>query len=311
MDQAIFHHYPQSPVSEKVRVAFGIKNLRWHSVLIPRIPPKPKLMPLTGGYRRTPVLQVGADIFCDSQGILRELERRYPEPSLFPDNTDGVPWGLSRWTDGTLFDRFVTLVLGAAADRLPEDFAKDRGRLYLGPDHDFRSLAAELPHVIAQIRAQLGWIEQRLEASDCPFLLGNRPSLPDALAYYLVWFLRGRWDGGPGLLSEFPRLEAWESRVKDLGHGTPTDLSADQALEIARNAEPATAECADPKDPQGLRPGLAVSVQPDGDGGDPAVTGDVVAVDRDSIAIKREDPEVGWICIHFPRVGYRVTVTDG
>jgi Glutathione S-transferase, N-terminal domain len=40
--------------------------------------PKPDLTALTGGYRKTPVLQIGADIYCDSQLIMRELERRYP-----------------------------------------------------------------------------------------------------------------------------------------------------------------------------------------------------------------------------------------
>ena len=59
----IFHHYPQSPIAEKIRMTFGIMGLEWYSVQIPRIPPKPLLTPLTGGYRRTPVLQVGADIF--------------------------------------------------------------------------------------------------------------------------------------------------------------------------------------------------------------------------------------------------------
>ncbi len=66
MLDVILHHYPQSPVSEKVRIAFGMKDLAWHSVEIPRLPPKPDLMPLTGGYRMTPVMQVGADVFCDS-----------------------------------------------------------------------------------------------------------------------------------------------------------------------------------------------------------------------------------------------------
>ncbi|MCH8217263.1 MAG: glutathione S-transferase N-terminal domain-containing protein, partial [Planctomycetes bacterium] len=84
MTEIILHHYPQSPVSEKVRVGLGIKRLAWRSVEIPRLPPKPELMPLTGGYRRTPVLQVGADVYCDSQCILRELERLCPAPSFFP-----------------------------------------------------------------------------------------------------------------------------------------------------------------------------------------------------------------------------------
>jgi hypothetical protein len=36
------------------------------------------------------------------------------------------------------------------------------------------------------------------------------------------------------------------------------------------------------------------------------VTGVVQLVDRDSIAIQRDDPRVGTVCVHFPRVGFRV-----
>ncbi len=306
MTEIILHHYPQSPVSEKVRVGLGIKRLAWRSVEIPRLPPKPELMPLTGGYRRTPVLQVGADVYCDSQCILRELERRCPEPSFFPGNSAGMAWGVSRWTDGTLFDTTVKLVLGAAADQLPEAFAKDRGRLYLGPDADFAALQADLPHVVAQLRAQLGWIDDRL-ATGRSFVLGDQPGLPDALAYYLVWFIRGRWDGGPGLLSQFPALEAWERRVAAIGHGSPSEMTAGEALDIARAATTEIPEGADADDPQGLTPGMAVSVVPDVDGGDPVVTGTVRRVDRETISILRDDPRVGEVCVHFPRVGFRVT----
>ena len=307
MGQVIFHHYPQSPVSEKVRVAFGIKGLAWKSVTIPRIPPKPELMPLTGGYRRTPVMQVGADIYCDSQGILRELERRFPEPSLLPGDSGGMPWAVSRWSDGPMLDLAVRIVLGAQAEELPADFAADRGRLYLGPDWDLKAAGADLPHLTAQLRGQLGWIEQRL-AGGRPFILGDQPTLPDVLVYYLVWFIRGRWAGGPDLLAELAALEAWEARVEAIGHGSSEDLEAGDALAIARDAEPQTPEAGDPRDPQGLAPGQAVTVVPEGDGGDPEVTGRIRSVDRATVAILREDARVGRVCVHFPRVGYRVTV---
>lgn len=306
MEEIILHHYPQSPVSEKVRVGFGIKGIAWRSVEIPRIPPKPDLMPLTGGYRRTPVMQVGADIYCDSQCILRELERRVPEPTLYPGGAPGMVWGVSRWTDGPLFSMAVRVVLGAAADDLPEDFAKDRGRLYFGPDCDLKAVQADLPHAIAQLRAQFGWMDQRLEGGRA-FMLGDSPGLPDVLDYYLIWFVRGRWENGPAFLSQFPALEAWEKRVAALGHGTPSDMDAGEALEIARAAEPAAPERADEDDPQGLAPGMPVTVVPDGDGGDPAVAGTVHAVDRETIAILRDDARVGRVCVHFPRVGYRVS----
>ena len=84
MTDIILHHYETSPYSEKVRLGLGLKGLAWGSVEIPVIMPKPDLTALTGGYRKTPVLQIGADIYCDSQLIMRELERRHPTPSFYP-----------------------------------------------------------------------------------------------------------------------------------------------------------------------------------------------------------------------------------
>jgi glutathione S-transferase len=306
MSEIILHHYPASPVSEKVRVGLGIKRLAWRSVEIPRLPPKPDVMPLTGGYRRTPIMQIGADIYCDSQCILRELQRRFPEPTFFPGGGDGLPWGISRWTDG-LFDVAVRLSMGANVDQLPEPFAKDRVRLFLGPTGDLKKEQADLPHIIAQLRAQFGWIDQRL-AGGRRFMLGNEPGLPDALTYYLVWFVRARWQGGPGLLSEFPALEAWEQRVKAIGHGSPSAVTSGEALEIARSSQPTTPEQSDPKDPQGLEPGQTVSLVADLDSGESPVVGRLRYVDRDSVAILREDARVGTVCVHFPRVGYRVAL---
>ena len=306
MPDVILHHYPPSPFSEKVRIAFGIKKLAWRSVEIPRVPPKPELMPLTGGYRRTPVMQIGADIYCDTQCILRELQRRFPQPTFYPGGADGLPWALNRWTD-IVFDSAAGVILGAAADQLPEAFAKDRGRLYFGPDYDYAKIKATLPHYAAQVRAQLGWIDQRL-ATGRQFMLGDTPGLPDAVTYYLVWFIRGRWQSGPDLLAEFPALEAWEKRVAAIGHGNPTDMSAADALAAAKSAEPTTPEHADPRDPQGVKPGMTVSVVADVDGGEVPVSGSVRYVDRESVALLHSNDQVGTVCIHFPRVGYRVTV---
>ena len=304
MSEVILHHYPASPVSEKVRMALGIKNLAWRSVEIPRVPPKPDVMPLTGGYRRTPIMQIGADIYCDSQRILRELQRRFPEPTFFPGGAGGLPWAISRWTD-SLFDTAVRVSLGANADQLPEAFAKDRVRLFLGPQGDLNKVKADLPHTLAQLRAQFGWMDQRVSGGR-RFMLGDQPGLPDALCYYLVWFVRGRWQGGPVLIAEFSGLEAWEQRVKAIGHGRPTEMTPAEAIEVARSSSPATPEQSDPNDPQGLKPGQRVSVVPDLDSGESPVTGVVQLVDRDSIAIQRDDPRVGTVCVHFPRVGFRV-----
>src|SRR5438477_6169919 len=126
LSQAIvLHQYDVSPFSEKVRVALGIKRLAWYAVEQPVIMPKPDLVPLTGGYRKIPVMQIGADIFCDSQIILRELERRHPTPSLSPKNK-GAPFGVGFWADRQIFQAAVAIIFGEIGDRVPEDFKKDR-----------------------------------------------------------------------------------------------------------------------------------------------------------------------------------------
>ncbi|MDP6787808.1 MAG: glutathione S-transferase family protein [Rhodospirillales bacterium] len=301
----ILHHYPQSPVSEKVRVVLGLKGLDWRSVEIPRLPPKPDLMPLTGGYRLTPVMQVGADVYCDSQCIIRELERRFPEPTLFPEGAPGMAWGLGRWTDGPMFRTAVALVFGAGAADLPAEFAADRGLLYFGPEFDLSALTRTLPETLAQLRAQFGWLEDCF-ADGRDFLTGARPGLADALGYYLVWFVRGRYAQGPEFLESFERLCAWESRVKDIGHGNMRAIDAGEALDAARDGEPAAPRQADPDDPQGLTPGDQVEVVPDGVDGAPPVSGRVHALAPQEIVIHRSDGRVGDVAVHFPRVGYRV-----
>jgi len=307
--EVIFHAYPQSPVAEKVRVAFGIKGLSWRSVEIPRLPPKPMLTALTGGYRRTPVVQIGADIYCDSQCIIRELERRYPSPSMMSASDQGLMWCLSRWTDGALFDLTVRHVLGSAGDKLDKEFAADRGRLYLGEDwaEGLKKAHADLPHLIAQLRSPLSWLNAQL-SDGRKFLLGAEPAAIDAQFYHVVWFLRGRWAGGPSFLSEFTDLVRWEENVSAIGHGTSTDVSPAEAIALAKKLEPVSETGVTAHDPQGLKVGQGVTISPDVNGGEQPVAGLIRFANAETVVIERTDDDVGTVCVHFPRAGYRVDV---
>ncbi len=301
-DQIILHHYPQSPVSEKVRVVFGIKGLSWKSVEIPRLMPKPNLMPLTGGYRLTPVMQIGADVYCDTQCIIRELERRYPEPTLFPGGAEGMAWGVGAWTDGPLFKDVVCVALVEMSPHMPPEFLADRGPLYFGPDFSLETLKDRYIECLSNVRTQFGWMNDRLAARD--FMLGTHPGLPDALAYYLVWFLRDRMKDGATFMAQFEHLNRWSKRMEELGHGDPVDMSDLDALEIAKAATPQTPELADPGDPAGLTIGDMVTIEPISGG--PAVGGKLHSLSANHAAVMREDDQVGQICTHFPRIGYRI-----
>jgi len=265
------------------------------------------LTALTGGYRRTPVMQIGADIYCDSQCIIRELENRYPSPSFMPSDDAGLMWCLSRWTDGAWFDLAVKIVLGSAGDALPADFAEDRGRLYLGENwaEGLRAANAQLPHLVSQLRAPLSWLESQL-SDGRSFLLGPSAAAIDAQLYHVVWFVRGRWSDGPAMLSEFPNLERWEQNVHKLGHGSSSELSAEAAIQCALNTESTTVSGVAEHEPQGLKVGDKVTVSPDVNGGEQPVEGIVRMANAETIAIDRSSEEVGTVCVHFPRAGYRV-----
>ena len=185
----------------------------------------------------------------------------------------------------------------------------DRARLYLGAGGDLDAEAKDLPHTLAQFRAQIGWVETRL-SSGRPFLLGDAPAMPDVLVWFIYWFVRERYAEQKAFFSEFPHLLDWAARMEAIGHGTQSAMSPAEALTLAKGAEPQTPEQADPRDPQGLRPGLRVAVQPTTDSAEQAVEGVIRAVDRQTIAILREHPDCGRVAVHFPRVGYQVTVLE-
>jgi Glutathione S-transferase, N-terminal domain len=90
VSKVILHHYPLSPYSEKVRLALGLKNVSWSSVEIPVWTPRPKLTPMTGGYRKTPILQIGAEFYCDTLRILHAIEKLGSSGALYPKGQEGL-----------------------------------------------------------------------------------------------------------------------------------------------------------------------------------------------------------------------------
>jgi glutathione S-transferase len=305
----ILHHFDQSPFGEKIRVAIGFKKLAWRSVRVSRILPRPDLMQLTGGYRRTPVMQIGADIYCDTQIIIRELEARFPMPTLLPPGYAGIPWALSMWSDRSFFQNTVNLVFGTLADRVPQDYIEDRSALR-GAPFDTKAMRAVLPQMRDQFRAHGNWIESQL-SDGRDWLLGDF-SLADVNAYMNVWYTRSNlsaadqtFAGLDQVFAKLPLTLAWEKRIRDVGHGSPTEMSPADALDVAVKASPQTPTLADPDDPNGRQPGNRVSVVPD-DYGKVEVRGEIVSLSAQHIAIRRYDDRVGETVVHFPRAGFAV-----
>jgi len=301
-DRIILHHYDISPFSEKVRIAFGIKGLVWHAVDQPTIMPKPELVPLTGGYRRIPVMQIGADIYCDSQLILRELERRHPNPSLHVGGDAGLSYGLGFWSDRPFFMAAVGVIFGAI--QIDEAFLEDRSKL-MGRPFDPDALRAAAPGAAEQLRAHTAFLAEQL-ADGRAFLLGDDPGLTDVHAYYNLWFVRSFHPAAAVVFDRAKAVSAWEARVRGIGHGERHEMTRERALTIAAEAKPATAIREDPEEPNGLRPGDRVAVVPD-DYGPEVIEGELVASSAYAVALARTEPELGELVVHFPRAGFVVS----
>jgi len=304
MTGLILHQYPTSPYGEMIRLALGMKGLAWSRVEQSVILPRPHLMPLTGGYRRIPVMQVGADIYCDTGLILREIDRRFPDPPLTPAGQEGMAWALRGWAERAWFGVTVAVVFGARADLVPAEFIKDREQLS-GRPFDTAMMKAAAPMMRDQWRANAMFIEDQL-AHGTPWIFGDKPGLADLAAYLNVWFLRsGSADDHALLTAHTPRLNAWAARVDGFGHGNPADMTPEAAFAIAKAASPETARESIAGEPQGLAPGMQVAVMPDDYGRDP-VAGEIVFVGPQEIAIRRQTAEAGEVVVHFPRAGFLV-----
>jgi glutathione S-transferase len=303
----ILHQYDVSPFSEKVRVVLGIKCLEWYACEQPVIMPKPELVALTGGYRKIPVMQIGADIYCDTQIIIRELERRFPSPSVFVGGDRGLGWGVGVWTDRSIFLNTVTVVFGGMADGANElaneAFRKDREAL-TGRPFDTDAMKAAAPMMAEQLRAQLDWLEHQL-GDNRPYIMGDLPGVADASAYYNLAFARWVYPPAAEVLKSLPFVADWEKRVKAIGHGTRHEMSRNEALDIAKAATSAEKIQADPNEPNGIKPGDRVTVMADDYGRDP-ISGDLVSSSAQHVAIRRSDVRVGDVVVHFPRTGFFV-----
>jgi glutathione S-transferase len=302
MTDIILHHYGLSPFAEKVRIGFGLKQAAWKSVDIPNVMPKPDLMPLTGGYRKTPVMQIGADIYCDTQLIMLELDRRLPSPAFLPKGREGEARAITMWADRLIFSPAVGVVMSQVADKFGEAFKKDRSE-FSGRSFDPERMRAALPFVRDQTYALLSLAETML-ADGRTFVLGGEPSLADCALYNPVWFIRQHLGPAAAPLDRLPKIVAWMERMGALGHGKRADIKASDALEIAKAATPGKTSV-DGGDPSGLKAGQKLSVTPD-DTGKVPVAGTLVGLTADRISLARHDERVGDVVVHFPRAGFIV-----
>lgn len=306
MPELILHHYPVSPFAEKVRLLLGHKGLAWRSVLIPTVMPKDDLLALTGGYRKTPVLQIGADIYCDTALIADVLESLQPTPTLYPETSKGLARILAQWADTTLF--WTAMAYNLQPEGLAQMFAKappeavaafraDRGAMSATGMTRIRPADAT-----AAYKAYLQRLSDMLQSQ--AFVLGQAPCIADFAMAHPLWFTQYRTPALARIFEHFPAVLDWLARVRAIGHGTFEPMDSSQAIAVALATEPVTVnKAASFQDEHGIAPGSLVTVQAELFGTEPT-EGELVAAAPTHYTLRRTDSRAGTVHVHFPRIGY-------
>ena len=306
MSGIVLHQYAESPFSEKVRSLLGYKGVSYQSVEIPMIMPRPDTIPLTGGYRKTPVMQIGADVYCDTSIICRVIDEIYPENTIYPEEHLAMINTVAHWTDTFLFKVCVAIAFqpkAAATNPLFQDesamsaFMADRADFSKGSSELGMPFETAEPHFIAH----LNQLDQQLFAGG-PFLFGDKPSIADFSTFHNVWFIYTR-EALRDYFAPFEHLVAWYERMVSFGHGNAEMILGKEALDQASASEPE--EMMDAAFLDNFQAGQSVSVMPIDYGFQPVI-GELLVAGMDEVAVARNNDQVGRIVVHFPRTGFRV-----
>jgi hypothetical protein len=112
--------------------------------------------------------------------------------------------------------------------------------------------------------------------------------------------------GVANILDPFKNLLAWTGRMRALGHGQATEMSAEQAIAVARGSSDNQPFDGPLLEADGVSLGQTVQVNATDYGCD-AVKGTLVHASAFEVAIKRQDERAGEVIVHFPRDDFRIT----
>ncbi len=301
----VLHHYPLSPFAEKVRAVLGFKQLAWKSVIVPAIAPKPDVLALTGGYRKTPILQIGRDVYCDTALVCDVLEHLQPTPTLYPARDKGLARIVAQWADTTLFGSAMAYnfqpegaaaVFAAAPPDAAQAFAADRSAMRGGAPRQSPGDAA------AAYQSYLRRLADMLE--DQYFLLGNAPCVADFAAYHSLWFTRTQVPVLSSILDATPAVLAWMDRIAAFGHGQIEKLGSGEAIALCAAASDGfPLHDSRFQDEHGIALGSQVTIAAESFGTETS-QGELMGASRTRYTIQRQDPRAGTVRVHFPRIGY-------
>lgn len=303
MPDLVLYHYAMSPFSEKVRAMLGYADLSWFSVIVKEMPPRPVLNILAGGYRKVPVAQLGADIFCDTRTIAAEIAQLTNRPELILEQQSEEIQAFVQKVD---LEIFLACVIAASDGRMLRKLIRQtslintfrflKDRISMGRKSSVKAVRGA--EAKAKVITHIGDLENRLNQD---YLFGDSPCIADFSAYHGLWFVcdlaEKPW------LGDYPKTAAWMQRIKAFGHGQPHPLSEDEAIAMAHAPEPRALPTPDGSEHIGTQ----VSIAPT-DYGREAAIGTLVWSGAHESVIARKVPEAGLLHVHFPKQGFRTRV---
>ena len=297
----ILHQYDISPFSQKAQKMMGLKGLAWSSVEMPLIAPKPDVEALTGGYRGTPVLQIGADVFVDNWMIARALDQA--APGTPPLNARGPlsDDALYAWGE-RLFTPLLHTAFATYKSEWEADFLADRKRVF--PDVDFDTLSVGDLDRHSQVRAYLGAVEAELGIKGT-FLGGEQADSWDIHVWGMAWMIRSALSDLAPIIDGFPRLVKWYDRMAAIGTGGRDDVDIEVAWRALRSSQGRSLPTTPEDEPLGQWVGQVVSVAA-GSADRGGASGRLLAVDHEQVVLAVEPLAGVEAQVWFPRFGYHV-----
>jgi glutathione S-transferase len=100
--EIIFYDWPYSPFCMKVRAVLEHKGLQYRS-----INPLKRMRDISrrGKVGKVPALEIDGELIVDSTDIAYVLDKRFPDPPLFPEGTHqrGLAHAIEEWADESLY----------------------------------------------------------------------------------------------------------------------------------------------------------------------------------------------------------------
>jgi glutathione S-transferase len=269
---------------------------------VPAQPPRPFLDVFLSGYRRIPVLQIGAHFYCDSAlafDALAEVSDRL-KPAGHLSRTNEL---LRRHAEDRIFFAVIAAASPVSVLRLlAQDlglfglfrFLKDRSDMMKGSTVEKLSQRA----AARLVKDFVGQVNGLLKHDR--FLGGAHAGYLDLCCYHPLWMASVI---NRETLSALPPLvQAWMQRIAALGHGSSVlvsqrqiydRVSGDQFQDFVREVSGPFAQ------------NSLVSVRPTDYARD-STEGHLVFMDEHQCVITRNLPSGNAVFLHFPIIGFEV-----